>query len=206
VANCVNKWRFTTIITRIIDFPPSWEKDTFEKRCSMNISVYDLIVPQFTMTLNSLKNILTKAQAYAETKKIEPTVLLNTRLAPDQFPLGRQIQIACDTAKNCVSKLAAIDNPVHEDKEQSLDEFMKRIDKTILFLQTVKPDQFKNYEAQKITSPHRPGKAIDGKSFLVQHAIPNLYFHVTTAYSILRANGVDLGKKDYLGPVNWKDV
>lgn len=172
----------------------------------MNISVYELTVPQFTMTLNALKNILVKSQAFSETKKIDPTVLLNTRLAPDQFPLGKQIQIACDTAKNCISKLAAVDNPVHEDKEQSLDDFMKRIDKTIAFMQTVKPEQFKNYEAQKITSPHRPGKAIDGKSFLVQHAIPNFYFHVTTSYAILRANGLELGKKDYLGPVNWKEV
>ena len=172
----------------------------------MNISVYDLTVTQFTMTLTSLKNILIKVQGFSETKKIDPTVLLNTRLIADQFPLGKQIQIACDTAKNCISKLAVVDNPVHEDNEKSLDDFTKRIDKTIAFLNTVKPEQFKNYESQKITSPHRPGKEIDGKSFLVQHAIPNFYFHATTAYSILRANGVDLGKKDFLGPVNWKEV
>jgi hypothetical protein len=171
-----------------------------------NVSVHELVVPQFTMALNNLKNILIKAQGYAESKKVDMTVLLNTRLAPDQFPLGRQIQIACDTAKGCVSKLALIDNPVHEDKEQSLDDFTKRIDKTIAFLQTVKPDQFKNFEAQKVTSPHRPGKFIDGKSFLIQNAIPNVYFHVTTAYSILRANGVELGKKDYLGPINLQDL
>lgn len=171
----------------------------------MNISVYDLAVPEFQLMLNNLKNILVKAQGYAETKKIDTTVLLNTRLIADQFPLGKQIQITCDTAKFFVGRLAKIDAPVFEDNEQTLDQFVQRIDKTINFIKTVKPEQFKDFEAQKITSPHRPGKFIDGKSYLIQHVIPNFYFHMTTAYSILRANGVDIGKKDYLGPVNWVD-
>lgn len=171
----------------------------------MDISVYDIAVPEFQLMLNNLKNILVKAQGFAETKKIDMTVLLNSRLIADQFPLGKQIQITCDTAKFFVGRLANLDAPVFEDNEQTLDQFVQRIDKTLNFIKTVKPEQFKNYESQKITSKFRPGKYMDGKSYFLQHVIPNFYFHMTTAYSILRANGVDIGKNDYIGPVNWVD-
>lgn len=172
----------------------------------MNVSVYDLTVPQFILTLKSLKRIMGKAQAYAESKKIDVSVLLQSRLAPDQFPLGKQIQIACDSAKLAAARLTGVQAPVFEDKELSFDEFINRINKTITFLETVKPEQFEGYEGRKATFPWNPGKYFEGKDYLIQHALPNFYFHVTTAYSILRSNGVDLGKADYLGEQNWKTI
>lgn len=175
------------------------------RRDFMDISVYDITVPEFQFMLNNLKNILVKTKAYAETKKIDMPVFFNTRLTVDQFPLGKQIQMTCDTAKFFVGRLANIDVPVFEDNEQTFDQYTQRIDKTVNFIKSVKPEQFKGFETRKYTSIHKPGKSMDGKSYLVQHVIPNFYFHMTTAYSILRANGVDIGKKDYLGPINWVD-
>ena len=170
----------------------------------MNIPVYDLTVAQFTRGLTNLKGVLEKGRALAESKKIEFSVLLNTRLAPDQFALARQIQIACDTAKICCATLSGVAAPVMEDKEQTFEEFQTRIDKTIAFLQTLNPEQFVGFEKRAFTSARRPGLHLEGRDYLHQHAIPNFYFHVTTAYSILRANGVDLGKRDYLGDPSWK--
>lgn len=169
----------------------------------MNLSVYDLTVPQFVRELNALKGILRKAQAFAEVKKIEPTVLFQTRLAPDQFPFIRQIQIATDNAKGCVARLSGKEAPVFEDKEQTLDELFQRLDKTISFLEKFNADDFKDYESKTIRFPWYPGKHLTGKAYLVQHAIPNFYFHMTTAYSILRASGVELGKGDFLGQQEW---
>lgn len=169
----------------------------------MQVSVYELTVPQFIRSLNALKGVLHKAQQYAEKKKIDMPVLLQTRLAPDQFPLAKQIQITCDGAKFCVSRLTGGEAPRFEDKETTLDEFMARIDKTVAYLQTIKPEQFEGYEAKTVRFPWRPGFYMNGKNYLVQHAIPNFNFHLTTAYSILRANGVELGKADFLGAQDW---
>lgn len=171
----------------------------------MNVSVYDLTVPQFILSLQALKGVLHKAQQFAERKKIDMSVLLQTRLAPDQFPLGKQIQITCDGAKFCASRLTGIEAPRFEDKETTLDEFMTRIDKTITFLQTITPGQFEGYEKKTARFHWRPGFYMEGKNYLIQHAIPNFYFHLATAYSILRASGVDLGKADYLGAQDWKN-
>ena len=154
--------------------------------------------------LNNLSLVLDKAQAYAEAKKFEPTNLLNARLAPDQFDLTRQIQITCDTAKAFVSKMSGRAAPVHEDTESSVSELKQRIQKTIQYLSDFKPADFNGWEAQKITNPRREGKYLAGSDFAMSHAIPNFYFHFTMAYSILRNNGVDVGKKDYLGPINWR--
>lgn len=169
----------------------------------MDIQVYEITVEQFTKTLTNLKGVLKKGKDYADTKKIDMSVLLQTRLIPDQFPLARQIQIASDTAKAVVGKLTNMDIPVFEDTEQTYEQFLERIDKTMAFIQKAKPEQFKGYEKATYTSRFRPGQKLDGKSYLVQHAIPNFYFHVTTAYAILRSCGVELGKGDYLGKVNW---
>ena len=169
----------------------------------MQISVYDLTVPQFTLSLKALKNVLNKSQAFATTKKIEMSVLLQTRLAPDQFPLIRQIQISTDLAKGCAFRLTGVEAPVFEDKDQTCDELLQRIDKTISYLQTIKPEQFEGYEKKTVKFPWKPGVYLEGKPYLVQHALPNFYFHITTAYAILRHCGVELGKGDFLGEQSW---
>jgi uncharacterized protein len=170
----------------------------------MNISVFEITVPQFILSLNALKKILTKAQALADTKKMETATLLQLRLAPDQFPLGRQVQIACDVAKFCAARLSGQQAPNFEDNEVTLDDYRARIDKTIEYLRTFKPEQFAGYEKRKVSFPWYPGHYLDGHNYLVQHALPNFFFHVTTTYSILRNAGADLGKADYLGQQNWK--
>jgi uncharacterized protein len=170
----------------------------------MQISVYDITAPQFIITLNALKKVLAKGKAFADTKKIDMSVLLQTRLAPDQFPLARQIQIATDTAKGCCARLTGKEAPVFEDKETTYDEFIARIDKTIGFIKEFSADDFKNYESKTIRFPWYPGEHLEGKAYLVQHAIPNFYFHVTTSYAVLRSVGVDLGKRDFLGQQDWK--
>ncbi len=169
----------------------------------MNIGITEVTTTQFIWGLTQLKNVLTKAQSYGEAKKIEMTTFLNSRLIADQFPLSRQIQMTCDTAKMFVGRLTNLEVPSFKDEERTLEEFMKRIDNTIAVLEKVKPEDFSGYESKKITSSFKPGMVMDGKTYLVQHAIPNFNFHFTTAYSILRSNGVDIGKNDYLGPI-WK--
>lgn len=170
----------------------------------MNVSVYQSTVPQFITGLKALKGFLRKGQAYCETKKIDMSVLLQTRLAPDQFPLSKQIHITCDTAKFCAARLTGVEAPAFDDKEQTLEEFNARIDKTIAFLEKFRPEQFADWENKVVRFHYRPGYSLDGKTYLSAHAIPNFYFHLTTAYSILRASGVDLGKNDFLYELPWK--
>lgn len=166
--------------------------------------LFEMTVPQFSKMLHNLSRILDKAQAFADVKKIDSSVLLTSRLAPDQFPLGRQIQIACDTAKLGASRLTGKEAPVHEDKEVTLPEFKARIESVLGYLQTFKAEDFKDAADRKITQPRWEGKWLTGKEFAHEHAIPNIYFHVTTAYAILRHNGVEIGKKDYLGEMPYK--
>jgi hypothetical protein len=165
---------------------------------------YELTIPQFTKTLKNLDAILAKAIPFAESKKIEPEVLLNSRLAPDQFSLLRQVQVACDTAKIGVSRLTTKDAPVHDDKETTLAQIRTRIDETIKFLNTIKESDFNGAAERKITTPRWEGKWLHGHEYVVQHTIPNFYFHVTVAYEILRHNGLEIGKKDYLGAMPYK--
>ena len=166
--------------------------------------LYELTIPQFTKMLKNLSAVLDKGAQYADAKKFEVDVLLNSRLAPDQFNLIRQVQIACDTAKLGVARLTGKDAPTHEDKEKTLPELKARIQSTIDFLNTIKKTDFNGAEERKITTPRWEGKWMTGFEFAVQHATPNLCFHVTTAYSILRNNGVDVGKKDYLGEMPYR--
>jgi hypothetical protein len=161
---------------------------------------------QFQRTLGNLSQILGKAQAYAEQKKFDPSVLLQARLAPDMFDLTRQVQIACDTAKFFVARLSGKDAPKWEDNEKSIPELQARIDKTIQYLQSFKASDFTGWEAVRTTNPRREGKFLIGSEFALQHAIPNFFFHITAAYAILRKNGLDIGKKDYLGELNWQDL
>lgn len=166
--------------------------------------LYEIFVPEATKMLNNLNGILDKGDAFAKSKNFEFEVLINSRLAPDQFPLSRQIQIACDTAKLCAARMSGIDAPVHADTEKTLPEFKARINDVIKFLGTINVQDFNNGLERKITQPRWEGKYLTGLEYLTQHAIPNLHFHITTSYAILRHNGVDVGKKDYLGEMPFK--
>jgi len=166
----------------------------------MTISMYQASVPCFVRTLGNLSTILGKAQAHVDARKIDPTVLTGYRLFPDMLPMARQVQIACDAAKGVVARLAGIENPVHEDNEKTLAELQARIARTIAFVQSVTPAQIDGTEDRDIVVK-RPDKEThyQGQQFLLGNALPNFYFHVTTAYNILRHNGVEIGKRDYLG-------
>ena len=166
--------------------------------------LHEMIVPEFSKMLKNLSNVLDKGAQYAEAKKFDMEVLLNSRLAPDQFNLIRQVQIACDSAKICAARLAGKEAPVHEDKEKTLPELKARIEQVITYLNTFKAQDFNGAFERKISQPRWEGKYLTGMEFVIQHAIPNVFFHVTTAYSILRNNGVDVGKKDYLGELPYK--
>lgn len=166
--------------------------------------LYETTVPHFIKMLHNLENVLDKGAKFAETKKIDMDVLLNSRLAPDQFPLGRQIQIACDTAKLAAFRLTEKTAPTHADTEKTYAEFQDRIKDTLKYLNSLSADDFKGAETKHITTPRWNGEWMTGAEFISHHALPNLYFHVTTAYSILRHNGVEIGKKDYLGAMPLK--
>lgn len=169
-----------------------------------DLMIYDITVPQFIKMLNNLNHILDKGAESAEARKFDVEVLLNARLAPDQFNLIRQVQIACDTAKLGAARLAGVDAPVHEDKEKTLPELKARINDVINYLEKFKADDFKGAEERKISQPRWEGKYLNGLEYTIQHALPNIYFHITTAYSILRHNGISVGKKDYLGEMPFK--
>jgi len=166
--------------------------------------LFEITVPQSIKMLKNLKSILDKATAFAETKKVDMSVLLNARLAPDQFPLIRQIQIVTDTAKLSASRLTGQQAPLHDDKETTLPELMQRIDSVIQYLNQFTVADFKDAEQKKISQPRWEGQYLTGFEYVTEHVLPNMYFHVTTAYSILRHNGVEIGKKDYLGTMPFK--
>ena len=166
----------------------------------MTISMYQSTVAVFIRQLENLSAILKKSEAHAEAKKIDPTILLNARLFPDMLPLTRQIQIACDAVKFGAGRIAEVEMPVFEDVEKSFPELCERITKTIKFLQTIKPEQIDEKEALKITYTQRNKENnFIGQPYLLNYVLPNLYFHISIAYAILRHNGVEIGKKDYLG-------
>lgn len=166
--------------------------------------IYEITVPQFTKMLKNLDAILAKTIPFADAKKIEVEVLLNSRLAPDQFNLIRQIQIACDTAKMGVAKLTGKDAPVHDDKETTLPQLRTRIADTVAFISSLTEKDFAGALERKVTTPRWEGKYLLGHEYVTQHTIPNLYFHISVAYQILRHNGLDVGKKDYLGAMPFR--
>lgn len=166
--------------------------------------IYDLTVTQFIKMLQNLTTLLDKAAQFAEAKKFEVNVLLQSRLAPDQFNLIRQIQIACDTAKLCASRLTTKEAPSHPDTEMSLPEIKTRIASVISYLKSMEAHDYKEASARHISQPRWEGQYLTGEEFVLNHAIPNFYFHLTTAYAILRHNGVEIGKKDYLGAMPFK--
>ena len=168
----------------------------------MTISMYQASVPCFVRTLGNLSAILGKAQGYVDAKKIDPLALTSCRLFPDMLPMTRQVQIACDAAKGLVARLSGLENPVHEDTEKTLVELQARIAKTLVFVQSVTPAQLDGTEEKDIVVKRGDVEThYQGMQYLLGNALPNFYFHVTTAYNILRHNGVEIGKRDYLGQV-----
>ena len=166
----------------------------------MAISMYQASAPRFANTLKNLSAILGKAQAHCEARKIDPLVLSASRLYPDMFALARQVQIACDSAKGAVARLAGVEIPKHEDTEKTFEELQARIARTLEFIATVKPAQVDGSEEKEVVLKLK-GKDVpfNGLQYLLGFAWPNFYFHATTAYNILRHNGVELGKGDFLG-------
>ena len=162
--------------------------------------MYQTSVPRLANMLRNLSGILEKAQAHAEARKIDPAVLINFRLYPDMLPMKRQVQIACDSAKSVVARLAGVEVPKHEDTEETFADLKARIAKTIDFIQTFKPAQIDGTEERAIHFKLGQ-REVDykGMQYLLGHSLPNFYFHITTAYDILRHNGVEIGKRDYLG-------
>jgi len=168
----------------------------------MTISMYSASVPTFIRTLTNLAGILEKAQAHAETKKIKPEVLLNARLFPDMFALTRQVQITSDFAKGTVARLAGIEPPSYADTESSFAELIARVQKTVDFLKTLKADQIDGSENRDIVLKMHTGELkFKGEAYLTQFSLPNFYFHATTAYAILRHNGIEIGKMDFMGEI-----
>jgi uncharacterized protein len=166
----------------------------------MTLSMYSASVPVFKQILNSLLAILDKAETHADEKKIDPQALLQFRLYPDMLPFTRQIQIACDFAKGCTARLGAMDVPAYEDDERSFAELKARILKTLAFIDTVPQDQIAGSEERAITTGSgEKTKHFTGQTYLFHYALPHFFFHATTAYDILRHNGLDIGKKNFIG-------
>jgi uncharacterized protein len=166
----------------------------------MTISMFQASVPRLINALNNLSHILDKAQAHIDAKKIDANALIQFRLYPYMLNFTRQIQIASDTAGGVVARLAGVEIPAYEDNEQSIADLKARIAKTIAFIQGFKPEQIDGTEDKDIITKRGEKEThYKGMQFLLGHAIPNVYFHSTTAYAILRHNGVEIGKRDYLG-------
>ena len=166
----------------------------------MTLSMYQASVPLFRRSLAAMGAVLGKGAAFAEAKKIDPSVLLQARLAPDMFPLVRQVQSASDSAKGCVARLAGAEVPSWPDTETSFAELQSRIARTLEYVAGFAPDQIDGSEARQVVLTFRTGEVtFDGQVYLIGFVIPNFLFHCTTAYAILRHNGVELGKRDYLG-------
>ncbi len=162
------------------------------------MNLYDATVPVFTKFLQNVDKWLDKAVAYAEQRKFDPETLLVARLAPNQFALLRQIQIACDNAKMYAAKLANKEAPSHPDTEQTIADVRARLRTVIAYLATFKREDFEGADDRLLTQPRWEGKTMRGGDYLDHYALPNIHFHLTTAYAILRHNGVDLGKQDYV--------
>ena len=166
----------------------------------MPIDMYQASIPVFVKMLGNLSVILDKAAAHAEAKNIDPSVFTNYRLASDMYPLSKQVQIATDMAKGCAARLAVLEVPSYDDNEATFADLQARIAKTIAFVQSLTPEQINGSEVLAITFKIRGiDRNFIGLPYLLNFVLPNLYFHITTTYAILRHNGVELGKLDYLG-------
>lgn len=168
--------------------------------------MYYLVVSQCTQSLKNLETCLDKAEQHAAAKKFDVGVLMNSRLAPDMQPFVYQVQSACDYVKAAAAWLSGQMPPKHEDNERSIDELRARIRKTVAFADSVKEAEYAGASERNVRLSWAPGKIIGGKDYLLQITIPNIIFHLSMAYAILRHNGVDVGKMDFLGPMNFVDA
>ncbi|HEX9298001.1 MAG TPA: DUF1993 domain-containing protein [Vicinamibacterales bacterium] len=169
------------------------------------MSLYEVSVPQFKKMLKNVDKWLEAATDYAQKRSFDPNVLLSMRLAPDQYPLVRQVQAASDAAKFAAARLTGKDAPRHPDTEQTMDALRNRLRSSAAYLETFTPVDFAGAESRLVDLPLMEGKVLMGTDYLTEFALPNFYFHVTTAYAILRHNGVELGKRMFLGPLNIRD-
>ena len=168
----------------------------------MKISMYQASIPVFIHSMKCLIGILEKGLKHAEARNFDPAVLVNSRIAPDMFPLSRQVQIVTDQAKGCGARLAGLEPPKFEDNETTIPELIARINRTIEYLQTLKPAQIDGTEDKAITLTF-PGRTFNfvGHAYLLNFVIPNVFFHMTMTYALLRHNGVDVGKQDFIGKI-----
>ena len=168
----------------------------------MQLSMYRASAPVFARNPRNLVGVLRKGEAHAAERKIDPTVLLNYRLAPYMFPLARQVQVATDMAKGCVSRLAGVDIPTYEDKESTFDDLVARVEKCIAYIETFQPAQLDGTEEKTIVLKRPTGDvSYPGLKYLLEYVTPNVYFHCASTYAILRHCGVSIGKKDFIGPL-----
>ncbi|MFC5582700.1 DUF1993 domain-containing protein [Rhodanobacter terrae] len=166
----------------------------------MTLSLYQAAVPVFTRALNNLVHVLKKGEEHAKAKNVTGEVLLQTRLIPDMLPLVRQVQIACDMATRGTARLAGVEPTPFEDNETTLEQVHSRIDRALEYIKTFKPEQIDGSEGRTIVLKTRTGEmTFDGQAYLLQFLIPNLFFHCTTAYNILREAGTEIGKTDFIG-------
>ncbi|MFK4505661.1 DUF1993 domain-containing protein [Bradyrhizobium daqingense] len=165
------------------------------------MSFYDAVVPAYLQMLNSLTGLLTKAEAHCAARKIDPNVLLGSRLFPDMLPLSRQVQLVSDFAAKGCARLTHSEVPSTPDTETSFAELKQRLAKTIDYVKSFKPEQFEGAESKDVTFPSGPDKTttLKGQQFLSAFSLPNFYFHAATAHGILRHNGVEIGKRDFMG-------
>ncbi len=172
----------------------------------MSLSMSKASIPALEIGLNALSEVLDKAQAFAAAKKIDPGILLGTRLAPDMFALTRQVQIASDLAKNGMARLAGVEPPRYEDTETTIDQLKQRLAKTVAFVKTLDPNKIDAAADREITFPLGPTNKghMKGDDYLNHFVLPNVYFHMTAAYAIARHCGVEIGKRDFLGAIPMK--
>jgi hypothetical protein len=169
----------------------------------MTISMYQASVPVFIRALTNTKAMLQKAAAHAQARKIDESVLLNARLYPDMLPFTKQVQIASDFARGTSARLSGVEPPAFEDNEKTFAELIARVDRTIEYVRTLKATAIDGSEAREIVRPVRgQPKTFTGINFLLQYALPNFWFHTTTGYAILRHNGIELGKGDFIGALD----
>lgn len=167
-------------------------------------AMYYALFGQLKKTLGQLDTWLEAAGAFAQAKSFDPNVFLGLRLAPDQMPFSRQVQTACDTAKLAAARLAGKDAPKQPDTEQTLDELRARVRSVIAYLDGFSAADFEGAATRAVTTPRWEGKVMSGADYFLEHALPNFFFHATHTYAILRHNGVNLGKRDYLGPLSLR--
>lgn len=166
--------------------------------------MYYEIFKQMRKQLGQIETWFDKATEYAKSKNFDPNVFIGMRLAPDQFPFSRQVQIACDTPKLGISRLTGKDAPAHADTEATLEDLRARVKSVVAYLDSFTAKDFEGAATRSITQPRWEGKVMTGHDYFLEHVLPNFYFHAATAYALLRHNGVPLGKRDYLGPLSQR--